>query len=172
MNLQEYLDFLKEQRFGNQPPKPVQNPQAARGPNTQKPKVPKQPSNPQAPGQKPPAGQQAQGTPSSYFNYMFWTSNVLKQGEIFRKACYQNNCSQQAAGSTERRLCNDRCDIESCKRIIGLLRASMSKCAQSKDPDKCKQRYATLIPLYQEKLNKISAKFIENKNNRGQAKVG
>jgi hypothetical protein len=92
---------------------------------------------------------------------MLYTINVLKQGEIFRKACYQNNCSKFPPGSGDKRICNDRCDIETCKKIIGLLRVSMNQCAKSKDPEKCKQRYVTLIPLYQEKLNKISAKFVK-----------
>ena len=112
--------------------------------------------------------------PKSYFDYMLWTSNVLKQGEIFRKNCYGSNCQEFAAGSGDRRICKDRCDIETCKKVIQMLQVSQTKCAQSNNPDKCKVRYMQLIPLYQEKLNKISKKFIEadKRKKKSEIKVG
>ena len=151
MILNDYLNFLNEQRMGNQPVNPVQKPQPARGSNQVKSKVPGQPQAPVNPQEK--------ASPKGYFNYMVWTTKVLKQGEIFRRVCYQNNCQQFAGGSGDRRVCKDRCDIETCKKVIGMLRISMGKCAQAKEPDKCKQRYSTLIPVYQKKLNTISNRF-------------
>jgi hypothetical protein len=153
MILSDYLIYLNEQRMGVQPPKPVQKPQPKRGPNQVQSKTPQRPQNPTEPMKKV--------SPKSYFNYMVWTSNILKQGEIFRRNCYTNNCQQFEIGTEDRRVCKDRCDVETCKKIIGLLRVSMNQCANSKDPEKCKQRYSTLIPLYQQKLIKISNKFVK-----------
>jgi hypothetical protein len=164
MNLVNYLNFLNEERFGNPPVKPVQNPQPLRGPNQVKSKTPKQPGAPENPQEK--AG------PKQYFNYMVWTSKILKQGEIFRKNCYMNNCSQYGAGTGDRRICKDRCDIETCKKVIAMLRISMSKCKETQNPNACKQRYVTLIPLYQNKLNSISAKFVVNKKQQDRINVG
>jgi len=161
MNLQEYLYYLNDQTFGNPPPKPVRKPQPLRGPNQVQSKIPNQP--------KPPLDPQTRGSVKNYFNYMVWTTKILRQGEIFRKNCYQNNCEQFEVGTSDRRICKDRCDIETCKKIIALLKASISKCQQSQDPNRCKQRYATLIPLYQQKLNNISRKFViasKQKQNR------
>ena len=141
--------------MGNQPKNPVQKPQPVRGPNQVNPKAPQQADPYKTPDQK--------GQVKGYFNYMIWTSKILKQGEIFRRMCYQNNCVEMAAGSGDRRVCKDRCDIETCKKIIGMLRVSMGKCAQSKDQDQCRQRYEMLIPLYQKKLNTISARFVASK---------
>jgi hypothetical protein len=105
---------------------------------------------------------------------MLWTTKVLKQGEIFRKNCYTQNCAEFEIGSGDRRVCKDRCDIETCKKVIALLRASMNKCSKSQFPEKCKVRYAQLIPLYQQKLNKISKKYLEaqKRKKRNEVHVG
>jgi len=180
MNIVEnYLNFLQEQRFGVQPALPVQNPQAGRV-VVANPAVPMAPQNPVAPQYKQPSQQnlntvqkrakkeaEQQKTrkhPIQYFNYMVWTTRIIKQGEIFRQNCYTDNCSQYDVGTGKRRLCKDRCDIETCKKIIKLLQISKSKCKDSETPDKCKVRYMQLIPLYQEKLNSISRKYIIQTN--------
>jgi len=164
MNLTKYLQFLEEQTFGNPPKPPVQKPQPARGPNKVNPQAPKQPVAPVDP--------QTKGNPKQYFNYMLWTTKILKQGEIFRKNCYTNNCAQFQAGTGNRRICKDRCDIETCKKIIEMLKISMVKCKDSQNPDQCKQRYSTLIPLYQKKLNAISTKYVKNKKQQDKINVG
>lgn len=181
MNISDYLKLLNEQTMGVNPNQPVRKPQASRPttPNQIKPKVPKQPNNPVSPQvtqqkkvpqknmnpnqnmQQKKDEQNQKGTSKQYFNYMLWTSKILKQGEIFRKNCYGQNCSQFELGTGDRRICKDRCDIETCKKVIQLLQASVGKCSQSNNPEKCKQRYQTLIPLYRNKLNKISKKFID-----------
>lgn len=189
MNLSCYLNLLSEQKYGVAPNPPVQNPQGGRPayqgamqPNvpqakpipvppqvTQQKQVPKKNMNPvQNKEQEKKAG------PKSYFNYMLWTSKILKQGEIFRKNCYSDNCNQFEIGTGDRRICKDRCDIETCKKVIALLRASIGKCKDSNYPDKCKVRYLQLIPLYQEKLNDISKKFIKGQNikKKQEIKVG
>ena len=123
----------------------------------------------QKPQPQPQDEQPKKAAPKAYFNYMAWSSKILKQGEIFRKQCYTNNCDQHAAGTGDRRICKDRCDIETCKKVIALLKASQGKCATTNDPKKCKERYMYLIPLYQEKLNKISAKYIEAQKRKKKA---
>jgi hypothetical protein len=165
MILSEYLQFLNEQRLGNQPPNPVKKPQPAKGPNQIKSKVPKQPTKPINP--------QEQSKAKSYFNYMVWSTKIIKQGEIFRKSCYGNNCQQFALGSGDRRVCKDRCDIETCKKIIAMLKASINSCDKSQNPEQCKRRFTELIPLYQKKLNMISSKFISsNKKETKKPNVG
>lgn len=151
IKLKTYLNYLNEQQFGINPPQPVQNPEPSRPTKFKQPKQPSQPKVPQAKGVNPKA----------YFNYMVWTTKILKQGEIFRRNCYNDNCSEFQIGTGKRRICKDRCDVEACKKVIQLLNASISKCNNSVDPDKCRQRYMTLIPLYQNKLRKISSKFIQ-----------
>jgi len=185
--LSNYLKFLNEQSMGVAPNRPVQRPQSGRKPNIKKsttPQKPKTPLPPQVIKQKqvpkknlnPIQNREQekatnQTNPKAYFNYMVWTSKILKQGEIFRKNCYSQNCSEFEIGTGDRRICKDRCDIETCKKVIALLRASMSKCSQAQDPNKCKQRYAQLIPLYQDKLNKISRKFIEAEKRKKKSEV-
>lgn len=168
MKLKNYLNFLNEQKFGVAPPTPVQKPQASRptSPKRVQPKVPKNPTAPEPP--------QNRSSKIAYFNYMLWTSKILKQGEIFRRMCYTNNCDQYEIGTGDRRICKDRCDIESYKKVISLLRVSMSKCNSSEFPEKCRVRYMQLIPLYQEKLNKLSGKYIkaEKSKQRYNTKVG
>ena len=183
MKIKEYLIFLNEQQLGLPPQRPVQKPRGPNQPRIPKPKVPKIPGAPVNPQlkqmqnrpkrtidqikndkfQKNKSSNQKSNIPNpkSYFNYMLWTSNILKQGEIFRRNCYGSNCQGFPAGSGDRRICKDRCDVETCKKVIQMLRVSMVKCTQSNNPDKCKQRYQQLIPLYQEKLNKISKSFIK-----------
>jgi hypothetical protein len=181
MNLHNYLQFLSEQSVGLPPQRPVQKP---RGPNQQripKPKVSKVPKIPMNPQEKKLSERPKRTADQikndafrkknnsvnkslnvkTYFNYMVWTSKILKQGEIFRKNCYINNCHQFEVGTGDRRICKDRCDIETCKKVIQMLQVSQSKCAQSQNPDKCKMRYHQLIPLYKNKLNKISNKFMK-----------
>jgi len=173
MNLTTYLNYINEQ-FGVAPKPSVRKPQASRPTSTKRlqpktPKVSTAPVNPQTKKQQSIPkntldqikNQAAQKNPKAYFNYMLWTTKILKQGEIFRKKCYSDNCEQFEAGTGDRRICKDRCDIETCKKVIQLLKTSISKCSQSQQPDKCKVRYMQLIPLYQDKLNKISKKFIE-----------
>lgn len=192
MNLTNYLSIIQnEQQYGLPPQRPVQNPRGANQPRIPKQKIPKIPQSPMDPqtkklNQRPKRTmdqikndkfkeeKNKQINPKSYFNYMKWTSNIIKQGEIFRKNCYNDNCSQYQAGTGDRRICKDRCDIETCKRIIQLLKASINKCNQSNDPTKCKQRYQQLIPLYQQKLNKISKKFIdaEKRKQKSDIQVG
>jgi len=186
MNLSNYLIYIQEQIYGIPPNKPVQKPQvkksedAARGRLRLKaPRVPKAPEDPQTRRLKNKEQklkkdkvknqifqQKKKDSIKSYFNYMLWTSNIIKQGEIFRKNCYNDNCSQFEVGTGDRRVCKDRCDVETCKRIIQLLKVSMSKCNKAEYPDKCKVRYMQLIPLYQNKLNEISKKFIKNEKTK------
>lgn len=166
--LEEYLKFIEEQQFGVPPQKPVQNPQPGRAitpaMTKQKSVAPKTPISPQQQKLKSVPNQtrdQQKNNKKTYFNYMVWTSKILKQGEIFRKNCYTSNCDQYEIGTGDRRICKDRCDIETCKRVIKLLRASASKCSSSENPDLCRVRYAQLIPLYQAKLNKISLNYVK-----------
>lgn len=187
MTLSKYLLFLNEQ-YGVAPKPPVQSPQAGRTAYQKQTRIQKVPNNPvppqvikkkqvakkkMNPNQNKEQDQytQHQKNPKAYFNYMFWVSKILKQGEIFRKNCYEQNCSQFEIGTGDRRVCKDRCDIETCKKVIALLRASIGKCKDSVDPQKCKVRYMQLIPLYQEKLNKISKKYIEAQKQEKKAKV-
>ena len=188
MILHKYLRFLNEQQYGVAPNTPVQKPQAGRATYQKQTRVPKVPINPVPPqvikkkqvakkNMNPNQNREQdqyrpnQKTPKAYFNYMVWTSKILKQGEIFRKTCYNNNCGQFEVGTGDRRICKDRCDIETCKKVIALLKASVGKCSQSQFPDKCKVRYMQLIPLYQEKLNAISKKFIEAEKRKKQAEI-
>lgn len=187
MTLSKYLNFLNEQ-YGVATKTPVQRPQAGRPTYQKQTRIPKTPNNPVPPQvikkkqvakKKMNSNQNKeqdqyeihQKNPKAYFNYMLWTSKILKQGEIFRKNCYEQNCSNFEIGTGDRRVCKDRCDIETCKKIIALLRASIGKCKDSVDPQKCKVRYMQLIPLYQEKLNKISKKYIEAQKQEKKAKV-
>jgi len=187
--ISKYLNYLNEDSFGVAPKKPVQNPQAGRATsvNRLQPKTPQAKNNPVSPqvqqqktvpkkDMNPIQNREQEKSVNTkqYFNYMIWTSKVIKQGEIFRKNCYSQNCGQHAAGTGDRRVCKDRCDVETCKKIIQMLRASIGKCGTSKDPEKCKQRYSTLIPLYQNKLNKISKKFMtaDKKKKSSEFKVG
>ena len=176
--LNEYLNFLHEQTFGVQPPRPVQNPQGPMRKSMKRlqPKVPTAPKNPTSPkeaertAKRDIAKERARTSQKQqYFNYMLWTTNILKQGEIFRKNCYNDNCGSYEIGTGERRVCKDRCDVEACKKIVQMLRVSIEKCKYSKTPDQCKVRFMQLIPLYQEKQNQISKKFL--KAERSQNKV-
>jgi len=165
MNLNKYLKYLNEQKFGSQPPKPVQNPRAGLSTSIKRlqPKVPKQPKIPQAPTESV--------LHPGYFNYLVWTSKIVKQGEIFRNNCNSEQCGQFEVGTGDRRICKKRCEIEACKKVIALLKASADKCKDSMTPDKCKQRYFQLIPLYQNRLNKLSKKFIESEKVQKQASI-
>jgi len=178
--LSTYLNFLNEQQFGQPPENPPQN----RRPKHYYPGKPRQvagkPQNPLPPGEKerqpvsntnPPEDNKGIPSPKNYFNYMVWTAKVLKQGETFRNQCYGENCGQFAVGTGDRRICKDRCDIETCKRVIQLLQASVGKCKDSMNPAQCKRRYEMLIPLYREKLNKISKKFLTNQKQQKRAEV-
>lgn len=177
MNLKGYLNFLNEQTFGVQPALPTQVPQAStiRSVNMSNITAPQIPVAPQVKKQRVATGQgRGHGirqvktlkpvkstNPAEYFNYMMWTSNIIKQSEIFRKNCYDQNCSTYEVGTGDRSACKHRCDIETCKKIIEMLKASVSKCNTSDNEDKCKIRYLQLIQSYQEKLNEISKKFIK-----------
>ena len=177
MKIKSYLEYLQEQVYGFPPVKPVQKPKAAK-PKQIQPKVPtapKPPVSPQVTKQK--------NTPkknmdqiknqepekksiTAYFNYMLWTTKIIKQGETFRKNCYNDNCAKFEIGTGDRRICKSRCDVETCKKIIAMLKISMQKCSQSNDPQRCKIRYMQLIPLYEKKLNEISTKFIESEKSK------
>jgi len=168
-NIDTYLNFLHEQQYGIQPPNPVQNPEPARATSVArlKPRVPKSNRTPVSPQERKLRSvpeDKNKITSKSYFNYMTWTSKIIKQGEIFRTNCYADNCEQYALGTGDRRICKDRCDVETCKKILAMLRISMSKCSQAQNPNLCKVRYAQLIPLYQEKLTAISRKFVKAAN--------
>ena len=157
-NLDKYLNLIQE-LIGVPPKHPVQNPQPSRATTAAKiaPNIPKAKKPPIAPNIKLDYNKPAK----AYFNYMLWTTKIIKQGEIFRKNCYEENCGQFALGTGDRRICKDRCDIETCKKILSMLRISMSKCNSAQNPQLCKVRYAQLIPLYQEKLNNISKSYIK-----------
>jgi len=166
--LNEYLNFLQEQFINPAPVTPVQNPMAMRAPSpervtSQRPETPKPPTGPNVKlnYDKP---------VKSYFNYMLWTSKIIKQGEIFRSNCYSANCSQHEPGTGDRRICKDRCDIETCKKIIAMLKISAPKCKDAKNPQLCKVRYAQLIPLYEQKLRVISSKFLKAERIQKQTK--
>lgn len=176
MNLKIYLKILNEQTFGVQPALPTQVPQPStiRSVNMNV-SAPQIPVSPQIRKQRVATGQgkghgirrvkvlqpKKNSNPVEYFNYMIWTANIIKQSEIFRKNCYNQNCSQYEVGTGDRSACKNRCDIETCKKIISMLKTSTNKCDTSSNPDKCKIRYLQLIQLYQEKLNEISRKFIK-----------
>ena len=188
MILTNYLNFLNEQQYGIAPKRPIQRPQTVRSSYQKQTRVPKVPQNPVPPqvikkkqvarkNMNPEQNREQntynpnRTTPKAYFNYMLWTSRILKQGEIFRKNCYEQNCSQFEIGTGDRRICKDRCDIETYKKVIALLKASISKCTTSMFPEKCRVRYMQLIPLYQEKLNIISKKYIEAQKIKKNAEI-
>jgi len=166
-NLDNYLDFIQE-LIGVTPKPPVQRPQPARATSAER----AQPNTPDA--KKPPVAPNVKvdyNKPAkAYFNYMLWTTKIIKQGEVFRKNCYDNNCGQFALGTGDRRICKDRCDVETCKKILSLLRISMSKCNSAQNPQLCRVRYAQLIPLYQEKLTNISKSYIKSERIQKQTK--
>ncbi len=148
MTLSKYLLFLNEQ-YGVAPKTTVQRPQAGRPTYQKQTRVPKVPNNPVPP-------------------------QVIKKKQLAKKKMNSNQNKEQdqfEIGTGDRRVCKDRCDIETCKKVIALLRASIGKCKDSVDPQKCKVRYMQLIPLYQEKLNKISKKYIEAQKQEKKAKV-
>jgi hypothetical protein len=165
--LNDYLDFLHEQ-IGVPPRPPVQNPQPSRATTADKvePNTPVAKKPPVAPNVKIDYSKPAK----AYFNYMLWTTKIIKQGEVFRKKCYDDNCGQFEIGTGDRRICKDRCDIETCKKILALLRISMSKCTGAKNPQLCRVRYAQLIPLYQDKLTNISKSYIKAERIQKQTK--
>lgn len=173
MIINDYLYFLQEQQFGVQPKRPVQNPRGKYRKSMKRlqPKTPKARDNPSAPRMPSPAERQAQEdavmqssrlNKGQYFNYMVWAAKLSKQGEIFKRNCYEDNCAEMGVGSGERRLCKDRCDIEAYKKIIQMLQISINRCANSATPDQCRIRFKQLIPVYQEKLNALSKKFINS----------
>lgn len=167
MKIQKYLEFIQNEQYGIPPKIPTQNPRAPMDPQSRLQKNTPDKSMNQIKNQS----FQNKQHPKLYFNYMSWTTKILKQGEIFRKNCYLDNCEQFEIGTGDRRICKDRCDIETCKRVIKLLQASISKCSQSNDPNKCKQRYMELIPLYKQKLNNISKKFLEAQRRKKQLQI-
>ena len=103
MTLSKYLLFLNEQ-YGVAPKTTVQRPQDGRPTYQKQTRVPKVPNNPVPPQvikkkqlakKKMNSNQNKeqdqyeihQKNPKAYFNYIVWTSKILKQGEIFRKNC-------------------------------------------------------------------------------------
>lgn len=166
-----YLEQIQQVSQPKQSQNPVQKPRPSqvivKQPNNNpKPKQPKQIQQDN--------GHQQKVNPKSFFDYMTWTSKIIKQGEIFRNNCDQSNCNQYQIGTAEKRICKNRCTIEGYKKIIQMLKVSMNKCSQSNVPQKCQFRYRTLIPLYQEKLNKLSSSFIaaEKRKKKSEINVG
>jgi hypothetical protein len=148
MNINEYLQFLNDQ-YGVPPAKPVQNPQAGRTPSIKRlqPKTPQQPNNPISPQDK---------VKSKPYDYLVFTNKILKQGEIFRKKCYAIKC--EAFESTNKIICKDKCDIQTCQQIIKTLKSSIGKCNNIPNQKLCRQRYVQLISAYQQKLSIILKK--------------
>jgi hypothetical protein len=171
---EKYLNFLFEE-FGFPPNLPVQKPRPSRFKTAKQmkprtiqinkvPLPPDQIKKKQIAKKKLPVVLQNNVNESNtkqYFNYMMWVSTIVKQGEVFKKKCYADNCDNFEIGTREKRLCKYRCKIESYRRVVQLLKKSVSKCKNSQNPQKCRSRYYSLIPQYELKINEMTKKYLD-----------